>query len=143
MKLSEKGPIWPVPVLMGPAEVTSQTVQAWPGVVSATHWGLYSVGEKVDGAEFHVNDADLGHIHLGGDVHLATSGALREVLVGAGLAEPFPFGGAAYASWVLFRLRTPADAAHATWLFELNYRRLCGVPEAELLTAVAAYQHPA
>ena len=38
-------------------------------VAVVTHWQLGS-SEKVEGAEFHVGNQELGHIHLHGEMHL-------------------------------------------------------------------------
>ncbi|GAA4389128.1 luciferase family protein [Hymenobacter koreensis] len=140
MTLSEKGPLAPVPVLSAALEPISRAIQHWPGITAAAHWDLYRVGEQVDGADFYVGDEELGHLHLNGEAHLATSPALGAALVASGLARPLRFGGAAYRGWTEFSVRTSADAAHVTWLFELNYQRICGRPEAELLAEVAQHQ---
>ncbi|WP_223649689.1 luciferase family protein [Hymenobacter psoromatis] len=142
MTLAEKGPLAPVPTLGALLEPISQAVQGWPGIVAATHWDLFRVGEKVDGADFYVGDHELGHLHLDGEAHLATSPALGRALVSHGLARPLRWGGAAYRGWTEFSIRTAADAAHATWLFQLNYQRLQGRPEAELVAEIAS-RHPA
>ncbi len=140
MKLSEKGPLAPVPVLAAVLEPVSQAVQGWPGIIAAAHWDLYRVGEVVDGADFYVGEEELGHIHLGGDVHLASSPALGQALVAGGWAKPMRFGGTQYGGWTEFQVRTAADAAHAAWLFELNYQRLRGRPEAELVAEIAGHR---
>ena len=85
MTLSEKGPIAPPPILNGLLQGVSQTIQSWNGVVAATPWYLY-LPTQVDGADFYVGEKELGHIHLDGSVHLATSMALRQVLVTRRLA---------------------------------------------------------
>lgn len=80
MKLTEKGRIVP-PIKLGePMENVSKTVQSWNKIISATHWNLYD-RTKPDGADFYVSEEELGHIHLNGEVHLATSVALRNSLV--------------------------------------------------------------
>ena len=126
MKLEAKGPIQPPPVLTGPGQQTAAAVQAWPAVIAATHWDLFN-RTRVDGADFYVDEAELGHIHLNGEVHLAATHALGVPLLEQGLASPLPYG-AQRGDWVGFQIRTEADAAHATWLFQLNYDRLRGVP---------------
>lgn len=90
----------------------------------------------MDGTDFYVGDEELGHVHLNGEAHLATSPALRQALVARGFARPLRWGGAAYPGWTEYSVRTAADAAHATWLFELNYHRLQGRPETELVVAI-------
>ncbi len=139
MTLAEKGPLAPVPALATLLEPISQTIQTWPGIVAAAHWDLFRVGEVVDGADFYVGEVELGHIHLNGEVHLATSPALGAALVAAGLARPLRWGGAAYRGWTETSVRTAADAARAQRLLELNYRRLTGEAEAALVAEVA---HP-
>ena len=136
MKLEKKGAIQPPPALPGPAEATSQSVQSWSGVIAATHWDLYR-SERVDGADFHVGELELGHLHLDGEVHLATSQELGAVLVSTRLARRFAYGGNLYEGWVETSIRTPTDAAHATWLFRLNYDRLGGIPLPILLARIA------
>ena len=142
MTLTEKGPLAAVPTLAAHLEPISQTIQTWPGIVAAAHWDLFRVGEVVDGADFYVGEEELGHIHLNGEVHLATSPALGAALVAAGLARPLRWGGAAYRGWTELSVRSAADAARATWLFELNYQHLTGQPEAALLAEVAAAAGP-
>ena len=138
MTLSEKGPLALVPTLTAILEPVSQAVQGWPGIIAAAHWDLYRVGEIVDGADFYVGDEELGHLHRNGELHLATSPALGQALVANNLARPLRWGGAAYRGWTEFSIRTAADATHATWLFELNYQRLRGRPEADLVAEIAS-----
>jgi Family of unknown function (DUF5519) len=138
MKLEDKGPIQPPPALAGPGQQTAAAVQSWPAVIAATHWDLFN-RTRVDGADFYVGEAELGHIHLNGEVHLAATHALGVPLLEQGLVSPLPYG-QQRGDWVSFLIRTDADAAHATWLFQLNYDRLRGVPLAEL-TARLQRQH--
>lgn len=138
MKLSEKGPLAPAPTLEATLEPVPRVVQSWPDVIAATHWDLFQVGKVVDGIDFYVGDDELGHIHLDGEAHFATGIALAQALVSGGFARPLRWGGA---GWVEYSVRTTADAAHAAWLFELNYQRLRGQPEAELVATIAARQN--
>ncbi len=140
MKLADKGPLAPTPTLTTMLEPVSQAIQGWPGIIAAAHWDLFWVGEVVDGADFYVGDEELGHIHLSGDVHIATSPVLGQALVAGGLAQPMQWGGTAYRGWTEFAVRTAADAAYATWLFELNYQRLRGRPEGELVAEIVAHR---
>lgn len=124
MKLAEKGPIQPPPVLAGPGQQTAAAIQAWPAIIAATHWDLFN-RSRVDGADFYVGEAELGHIHLNGEVHLAATPGLGVPLLERGLAHPLPYG-KERGDWVSFLIRTAADADHAIWLFRLNYDRLRG-----------------
>jgi hypothetical protein len=135
MKLQAKGKHVPPPTLKPPLEQVSLAVQALPGVISATHWDLFQP-QLPDGADFYVGEAELGHIHFSGDVHLATNAPLAKALVKKGLARKFRYGGAAYAGWTEFTIRTVQDATHAEWLFRLNHRRLRGEAMKQLLLEV-------
>lgn len=136
MTIAEKGPIAPVPVLHNAAERTSQAVQSWPEVFSLAHWDLFRP-TIVDGADFYVGEEELGHIHLNGEVHLATVDALRIPLLENQLARKFAFGTAKnYSGWVEFSIRNERDAEHAIWLFRVNYDRISGVPMEELLERI-------
>ena len=88
---------------------------------------------------FTWREAELGHIHLNGDVHLAATSELGVVLLQRGLASPLPYG-KAYGDWVSFMIRTDVDADHAIWLFRLNYDRLRGEASDALTGRVLAYQ---
>lgn len=132
MKLADKGLVAPPPQLEGPAGRVAEAIAAWPGVVAATHWRL-GQANAVDGADFYVGEEELGHIHLDGEVHLATTPPLREVLVASGHARPFPW----YPGWVEASIGDERDADHALWLFELNRRRIAGEPMAKLLAEIA------
>ena len=126
MTLEEKGPIAAPPTLAGPAERVNVAVQAWPQVTSAAHWHLYQPG-KVDGADFYVGDEELGHIHLNGEVHLPTSPEQYKALMAEGRASRFPYGNSEYQHWLLFTIRSEADADYAVTLFERNYERIQAV----------------
>ena len=133
MKLRNEGAIQPPPVLRGPAGTVANELQSWPGLEAYTHWMLGDP-TTVDGAEFHVDGRELGHIHLGGEVHLMLTIKLRDALVRRELAQPFRWG----REWVDMDIETAADAAHARWLFQIGYDRLRGVAESELLRRIDA-----
>ena len=115
MKLADKGPIEPPPVLKGAAQLVSQDIQSWPGIVAATHWFLYD-RTQVDGADFYVGERELGHIHLDGEIHLGATRTLAAMLIEHGLADPFEWSDA----WVQYPIRKKADVDHALWLFRLH-----------------------
>ena len=89
-----------------------------------THWHLGN-SERIDGAEFHVNDKELGHIHLNGDMHLLLTRRLSKALIQSGLAEKFPWG----AEWVQAPVSTVSERERALWLFRLGYDHLRNVDE--------------
>jgi len=73
----------------------------------------------VDGVDFYVGADELGHIHLDGSIHLATTAKLRSALVAEGLGEPFAWG----RGWTLAHMdRLGIDGAVA--VFRRNYDRL-------------------
>jgi len=136
MKLEEKGHIQPPIVLNEPMESVSKKVQTWDKVISATHWNLFNQNEP-DGADFYVLEEELGHIHLDGDLHLATQGALQKVLLDKKLASRFPYS----PGWVQFSIQSEKDAKHALWLMELNYKRLMGSSMQELQELIDHYSN--
>ena len=95
----------------------------------------------MDGADFYVGEAELGHIHLNGEVHLAALNGLGVALLQRGFVSPLPYG-KAYGDWVSFMIRTDLDADHATWLFRLNYDRLQNESLDALTERVLSYQYP-
>jgi luciferase-like monooxygenase len=127
MRLAEKGPIIAPPVLEGWAHVASLEIQSWPGIISATHWSLHDP-TQVDGADFYVGEAELGHIHLDGEIHLGLTRPLRKALTDAKLAEPFQWAH----HWVQFPITDQSSTQHAIWLFLLGYDRLNGARSREL-----------
>ena len=130
----------PAPRMAAVLEPITEAVQQWPGTLATARRDPFQAGNVVDGTTFYVGDDEVGHLHLNGEAHVATSLALKQALVARGLAKPLRWGGAAFPGWTEFSVRTAADAAHATWLFELNYQRLRGRPETELITAIATHQ---
>lgn len=112
-----KGPLAPPPALDGLLGRVANTIAAWPGVVATTHWTLDH--EDVDGVDFYVGDEEIGHIHLDGSIHLATSPALGERLVTERLGTPFRW---AY-GWTLARVATLGEKGSVD-LFRRNYDRL-------------------
>jgi hypothetical protein len=137
VKLADKGPIKPPPLLKGPAQSVSQEIQSWPGIVAATHWFLHD-RTQVDGADFYAGDRELGHIHLDGEIHLGLTRTLGATLIERGLAHPFEW----HDAWVQYPIRTKADIAHALWLFRLGYDRLTGTDIATLRRRVLGYSVP-
>ena len=132
MRLRNEGVIQPAPALRGKAQEVSLEVQSWDGMQAVTHWQLGN-SEKVDGAEFHVNDKELGHIHLNGELHLLLTKRLSRALIQNGLAEKFPWG----AEWVQAPVSTESERKRALWLFRLGYDHLRAVDEEVLLERVS------
>lgn len=131
MKLSEKGRFVARPALDGIAESVALGVEALAGVQARTHWYL---GDEsvVDGADFYVGERELGHIHLYAEAHIAVPRALRDALIAARIAKPFPWSDA----FVAKKIRTQKDAADAAFVFGLAHAGLLGSTVAALVTQV-------
>ncbi len=131
MRLRNEGAVQPAPALQGAAQEVSLQLQKWDGVQAVTHWQLGN-SAKVDGAEFHVDDTELGHIHLNGEMHLLLTKRLSKALIQNGLASKFPWG----AEWVQAPVSTENERERAVWLFRLGYDHLRSVDEETLLERV-------
>ena len=134
MKLAEKGRYAPPPQLAPAAEHASQALAQWPGVHARAHW-LLGNERTVDGADFYLDQEELGHIHLDSQAHVMHARPIVQALIKAGLGRPFPLSGDVIAS----EIRTQADVAHALWLFQLSYDRHQGLGEAELRARITHY----
>jgi hypothetical protein len=137
IRLRNEGPVRPAPLLEGQAQRVSTELQSWPGIISATHWQLGNPA-IVDGAEFHVKDGgELGHIHLNGEIHLALTRTLRDLLVELNLAKPFVYDKA----WITAPIKLASEVDQAIWLFKLGYDRLCSTSESVLSTRIRERTH--
>ena len=131
--LRNEGRIQPPPTLQGIAQSVSSELQSWPGTAAFTHWQLGDP-TTIDGAEFHVDEHELGHIHLNGELHLALTDPLRKLLVERRLARPFRW----VSSWVERPIASSTDAEQALWLFRLGYDRLRSATHDELAARIEA-----
>ena len=112
---AQKGPVAPPPALAEPLRTVAAAVGEWPGVQATVHWHLVD-RSRPDGIDFYVGDAELGHLHLDGSIHLATSPRLGHALISAGLAKPFRY----QEGWVEERVAS-IGASDAIALFRRNY----------------------
>ena len=120
MPRSKKGPVIPPPALSGALAVVAEEITLWPGVIATGHWTFYRP-RQIDGIDFYVGDEELGHIHLDGDLHLATSPGLAASMIAKRLARRFPY----QEGWVhedIAKIGAPA----AVELFRSNYERIVG-----------------
>ncbi len=113
-----KGPLAPPPVLGGPVQAVAYAIAAWPDVEATTHWHLNDQ-TRVDGIDFYVGPDELGHIHLDGSIHLATTPGLGAELVAEGLGKPFPWA----RGWTMAKIDRLGVGA-AVEIFRRNYDRL-------------------
>ena len=118
MARSDKGVLAPAPRLAGPLQTVAEAVAAWPGISASTHWHLFD-RSRVDGVDFYLEEKELGHIHVDGSVHLATSPSLGKALVAERRARPFPY----QRGWVCEDVQNIGVTA-AIALFRSNYERL-------------------
>lgn len=132
MKLRNPGPVEAAPILEGTAGELAKIIASWPGVAAYTHWQLGSPG-VVDGAEFHLGDPELGHIHLDGTVRIPLDSALTSMLVRKGLGRSPRWSGA----WITVPVRSAAEMQHAAWLFQLGYDRITGTVDGDLVQSIA------
>ena len=113
-----KGPLAPPPALGGSIQAVAGAIAGWAGVEATTHWHLHDQ-TRIDGIDFYVGADELGHIHLDGSIHLATTPDLGAEMVAEGLGRPFRWAH----GWTLARIdRLGVDGAVA--LFRRNYDRL-------------------
>lgn len=96
-------------------------VRRWPGVEMRPHPSA-NEPDSSDGVEFRLFGRQIGHLHSDCSVHLSLTRALKDTVVGEGLAEALPFAPAS--GWTGFEALFPADAERAIWLLRLNYVRL-------------------
>lgn len=113
-----KGPVAAPPALEAPLQVIVDAVAGWPGVNTTVHWHLVD-RSRVDGVDFYVGEEELGHLHLDGSIHLATSLELGKALIAEGLAKPFRY----QQGWVEEQVRH-VGAESAIALFRRNYEQL-------------------
>lgn len=122
MSREDKGPVAPPPVLTGALDTVAKAVSKWPGVVATTHWH-FDERSRVDGIDFYIGDKELGHLHLDGSLHLATSPSLGRAMVSEKKARAFPY----QRGWVCEDLeRIGSDSAIS--LFRRQYEQLVDQP---------------
>jgi hypothetical protein len=114
----DKGPIGPPPTLTGKLKAVADAVAAWPDVEATVHW-RFDQPNRVDGVDFYVASDELGHIHLDGSIHLATTPRLGAELVAEGAGQPFVWAH----GWTTASLRRLA-VDRSVELFRRNYNRL-------------------
>ena len=116
----QKGRLGPPPALAQPLQDVVDVVSAWPGIDTTVHWH-FSDKNRVDGVDFYWLALELGHIHLDGSIHLATSPSLGGRMIAEGLAKAFPYA----RGWVEENVITIGMAASVE-LFRRNYEALQG-----------------
>ena len=113
-----KGRIAPPPALAGAMKIVADTLATWPEVTATTHWH-FGDQNRIDGIDFYVGADELGHIHLDGSIHLATSPTLGAQMVSEGLGRPFLYA----RGWTESSV-ADLGVEGAAALFRRNYDRL-------------------
>jgi len=113
-----KGRVCPPPKLTGTLKAVADAVTMWPDVQATTHW-RFDAPDQVDDVDFYVGPDELGHIHLDGSIHLATSPRLGAELVAEGFGQPFAWA----QGWILASV-DGLGVEKGVALFRRNYDRL-------------------
>lgn len=115
---ADKGPVQRPPVIDGPLQSIVDVVAGWPGIDTTVHWHLFDKS-RVDGVDFYLDEEELGHLHLDGSIHLATSPSLGKLLVAESAALPFRY----QHGWVEAQVALIGQQA-AVALFRRNYEHI-------------------
>ncbi len=118
MRRSAKGPVVAPALLDHELQSIVDAVATWQGINTTVHWHLVD-RSRVDGVDFYFGEEELGHLHLDGSIHLATSSLLAKTLISEGAARPFRY----LQGWVEENARRIGTEA-AVALFRRNYVRL-------------------
>ena len=90
-----------------------EQVGSWPHVSVHPH--------RFGGREFRFENAEIGHLHLGGTVDIPFPRALRDALLASGLSDEHRW--VPNSGWTTFHVRGEGDLQHALWLMRLSYLR--------------------
>jgi len=88
-------------------------VSTWPHVSVHPH--------RFGGREFLFDNAEVGHVHIGGIVDIPFTRPIHDALLAGGLAEEHHW--VPDSGWITFHVRNQEDLSHAVWLMRLSYLR--------------------
>lgn len=88
-------------------------VSLWPGISVHPH--------RFAAQEYRFGKAEVGHVHLWGDVDIPFPRPVHDFLLERHLAEQHRW--VPDSGWITFRMRGDIDAEHAVWLMRLSYLR--------------------
>jgi hypothetical protein len=94
-------------------ERLKEEVLSWPGISVHPH--------RFAAREYRFGKAEVGHVHLWGDVDIPFPRPVHDFLLAHNLAEQhrwIPDSG-----WTTFRIRDGGNVQHAIWLMRLSYLR--------------------
>jgi hypothetical protein len=98
---------------MQPLERLEETVASWPHISVHSH--------RFGGREFRLANAEVGHMHVGGNVDIPFPRSIRDALLTEGLAEEHRW--VPNSGWITFRVRNNKDLPQGVWLMRLSYLR--------------------
>jgi len=92
-----------------------EEVSTWPHVSVHAH--------RFGGPEFLFDQAEVGHVHIGGIVDIPFPRSVHNLLLAEGLAEEHHW--VQNSGWITFQMRSESedDLRHALWLMRLSYLR--------------------
>jgi hypothetical protein len=128
MTRKQKGRVAPAPQLRGTPQRVADAVATFENVSVQAHWEIGSQHE-VNGTDFYVGEAELGHIHLDGEAHVPLGAVVAGAIVKAGLARRFRWS-------VAFAVVDGHDFDAAVWVFALRHRVLVGLSEHDALLSI-------
>jgi hypothetical protein len=88
-------------------------VSSWPGISVHPH--------QFAALEYRFGKAEVGHVHLWGDVDIPFPRPVHDFLLGCHFAEQHRW--VPDSGWTTFRIRSQNDVQHAIWLMRLSYLR--------------------
>ncbi|HEX6502873.1 MAG TPA: luciferase family protein [Terriglobales bacterium] len=98
---------------MDTLEKLEQELASWPQVSVHPH--------RFGGREFRFGAAEIGHLHIGGNLDIPFPRSVRDALLTAGLVIKHYW--VPNSGWTTYRVRTERDLQHALWLLRLSYLR--------------------
>ena len=128
MSRQQKGRVAPAPRLRGAPQQVADAVAVFENVSVQAHWEIGSQHE-VNGTDFYVGEAELGHIHLDGEAHIPLGAVVANAIVAAGLARRFRWSAA-------FAVVDAHDVDAAVWVFGLRHRQIAGLSERDALASI-------
>ena len=105
----------------------NKEVSSWPGISVHRH--------RFAAREYRFGQAEVGHVHIWGDVDIPFPKPVHNFLVERNLAEQHSW--VPDSGWTTFRMRGGKDIEHAIWLMRLSYLRFALKTEASPVRLLA------
>lgn len=94
-------------------ERLKEEVSSWPGISVHPH--------RFAAREYRLGHAEVGHVHLWGDVDIPFPRPVHDFLLAHSLAEQHRW--VPDSGWTTFRIGDGGNLEHAIWLMRLSYLR--------------------